>query len=683
MLENNRKINWLPDHIRDGRFGNFLDSNVDWALSRERYWGTPLPIWVCEQTGRHEAVDSYDELVSKPGADGLTVWEQAKQENPQLPEDLKVHKPYIDAITYDSPFAQGARMRRVPEVIDCWFDSGAMPFAQWGYPHQGEERFREQFPADFISEAIDQTRGWFYSLLAISTLMFSETVEQDDPAAIPYPYPHPYRNCIVLGLMLAEDGGKMSKSKRNYREPREIFDRYGADALRWYFFANQPPWTSIRYSERAIKDSIPEFLLRLWNVYSFFAIYANIDQFEPEKELAGEVGELQPEHLQRARTCRPIAERSELDRWILSELNQTVSAVIEKMDAYDNFAAAGHLKNFVDALSNWYVRRSRDRFWSSDPQDKDKIDAYWTLYECLLATSKLIAPFTPFLADHLWLNLTGTFADRVTDSVHLCHYPVVESGYTDESLSRRMRLAREISSLGRSARMAAKLKVRQPLAKVQVILADQVDLDWLKSHDALIRTELNVKEVEFVTDAPELIRYQIQPNFKRLGPRVGKLMPELKKTLANVDGGRLLQEMRSNGHVKIDVGGEDVTLDEQDIQIRLQAEPGWAAAQGDACVVVLNTELTDELLREGLVRDLVRLIQEERKQAACQYTDRIVIRIETGAEELRQAIQEHRDYLMQETLANELRLEPVPNADPLRVGPYSLNLAIAVDPHRE
>ncbi len=302
MLQNNSRINWLPEHIRDGRFGNFLETNVDWALSRERYWGTPLPIWVCEKTGYTEAVGSYEELLAKPGLSGIEVWENAKRESPTLPDDLRVHKPYIDAVTYDSPKAAGARMRRVSEVIDCWFDSGAMPFAQWGYPHQpgSAERFRDQFPADFISEALDQTRGWFYSLLAISTLLFSD---QESPFAVsqgarnakpqaaappsPFPlppsapYPHPFRNCIVLGLMLGEDGGKMSKSKRNYRDPDDIFDLYGADALRWYFFANQPPWTSIRYSEQAIKDCIPEFLLRLWNVYSFFVIYANIDGFDP------------------------------------------------------------------------------------------------------------------------------------------------------------------------------------------------------------------------------------------------------------------------------------------------------------------------------------------------------------------------------------------------------------------
>ena len=404
---------WLPEHIRDGRFGNFLETNVDWALSRERYWGTPLPIWVCEETGKTEAVASYDELLAKPGVSGVEVWQQAKQQRPDLPDDLRVHKPYIDEVTYDSPFAAGARMQRVPEVIDCWFDSGAMPFAQWGYPHQPQsDQFDCQFPADFISEALDQTRGWFYSLLAISTLMFGPDPSSQQEWATSrdrttLPFPHPFRNCIVLGLMLGEDGGKMSKSKRNYREPQEIFDRYGADAMRWYFFANQPPWTSIRYSERAIKDSIPEFLLRLWNVYSFFVIYANIDGFDPAERLSGAVGQLTADDLARGNGYRPLAERSELDRWILSELSKDLREVVQRLDEYDNFNACGRLNAFVDALSNWYVRRGRERYWSGDKQSPDKLDAYWTLYECLLTTSKLIAPFVPFLAEYLWQKLVA------------------------------------------------------------------------------------------------------------------------------------------------------------------------------------------------------------------------------------------------------------------------------------
>lgn len=758
MLANNSRINWLPEHIRDGRFGNFLETNVDWALSRERYWGTPLPIWVCEKTGYQEAVGSYEELLKKPGLCGTEVWEKAKQENPELPDDLKVHKPYIDAVTYDSPKAPGARMRRVSEVIDCWFDSGAMPFAQWGYPHKSGslEEFRGQFPADFISEALDQTRGWFYSQLAISTLLFSEEKE----------YPHPFKNCIVLGLMLGEDGGKMSKSKRNYRDPSDIFDLYGADALRWYFFANQPPWTSIRYSEQAIKDCIPEFLLRLWNVYSFFVIYSNIDGFDPAAALcdAGvSPALLGPDVLAKAKGYRPVADRGELDRWILSELNRTAAGVVERMDAYDNFGACAQLTGFVDALSNWYVRRSRDRFWSSGRIDEsdDKCDAYWTLYECLLTTCKLIAPFVPFLAEAMWQNLavaafggalTGTvdesmktlaeqhgvkcvslaevaiqpsllnavpeavarenmviplsmskdiltvaasdpmdhdMFDRLrfrlncqieialapreailaaidrhyghpggrmkalspVESVHLCDYPTGDPAVIDQELSERMALMREIVSLGRSARMGAKLKVRQPLGQVEVVLADKKHQPWLEEHASLVCDELNVKRLEFAEKAEQYITYTVLPDLKRLGPRLGKRLPAAKKLLGEADGGRLLAELEQRGKIALALPDGPVELDASDIQVRLQAKEGWAAAQGHDVVVVLATELTEALIREGLARELVRTIQDRRKELGCEFTDRIHVGLVTDSAELKTAIRQFADYIRGETLA--------------------------------
>jgi isoleucyl-tRNA synthetase len=659
LLANNAKINWLPSHIRDGRFGNFLESNVDWALSRERFWGTPLPIWVCEETGYQEAVGSYDELLAKPGITGTEIWEEARQANPELPEDLKVHKPYIDAVTYDSPKVDGKRMRRVTEVIDCWYDSGAMPFAQWGFREGAAQsvvdQFRDQFPADFISEAIDQTRGWFYSLLAISTLLFGKSKDHHDN--VTQEYPHPFRNCIVLGLMLGEDGQKMSKSKRNYREPNEIFEKYGADALRWYFFANQPPWTSIRYSERAIKDSIPEFLLRLWNVYSFFVIYANIDGFDPSEEMEGAVGNLDPQVLCKAPTYTPVANRSELDRWMLSELNQAIGRTIDLMDAYDNYGACAEITAVVDALSNWYVRRSRERFWSADKTDPSKRDAYWTLYECLLTLSRLVAPFTPFLAESLWQNLSGVFAGRATESVHLTDYPDSSKDVVDALLSSRMQLLREIASLGRSARMNAKLKVRQPLSAVEVILAEDAHRDWLLQHDALLRDELNVKKVEYTQDAETYISYEVVPNFKRLGPRVGRLMPAVKKRLETSDGGELLAELEANKKIAIDVEGQTIELSEEDVEVRLQAKQGWAAAQGQTCVVVLSTELTDELICEGFARDLVRFIQDQRKQLGCEYTDRIQVGVETSDTELQAAIASYHDYVATETLSAELVFE--------------------------
>ena len=689
MLANNSRINWLPGHIRDGRFGNFLETNVDWALSRERYWGTPLPIWVCEETGHKEAVASYDELLAKPGIQGTEVWHEAKRANPDLADDLKVHKPYIDAVTYDSPKAPGKRMRRVTEVIDCWFDSGAMPFAQWGYPRQegSKEQLARQFPADFISEALDQTRGWFYSQVAISTLLFSD--EDGKPTTDAKPdfdgfqtpaveYPHPFRNCIVLGLLLGEDGQKMSKSKRNYREPREIFDKFGADAMRWYFFANQAPWTMIRYSERAIKESMPEFMLRLWNVYGFLVIYANIDGFDPAAEISGPAGQLSADVLATAPGYRPIARRGELDRWIISELNRTATAATRSMDEYDNYVACSRLNEFVDALSNWYVRRSRDRFWSAG-QSAEKSDAYWTLYECLITTAKLIAPFVPFLAEEIWQNLAvATFGARAAESVHLCDYPTGDAAVIDETLSEQMALVREIVSLGRSARMGAKLKVRQPLSLVEVVCCDSTHQEWLEEHAGLIREELNVKKVEFSLEADQYISYNVLPDLKRLGPKLGKQIPALKKLLAQTDGGEILAQIEAHGQVTLELPQGPVTLDSDDIQVRMQAKQGWAAAQGPSCVVVLATELTDELIAEGYARELVRAVQDHRKAMDCNFTDRIAVAVVTEAKELTAAFETHRDYIMRETLAVELTSEKIPDAEPLEIKLAGLPLVLCV-----
>ena len=712
MLANNRKINWLPEHIRDGRFGNFLETNVDWALSRERYWGTPLPIWVCDQTGYMEAVAGYEELLARPGATGTEVWEKAKAENPDLPDDLRIHKPYIDAVSYDSPKAKGARMRRVSEVIDCWFDAGAMPFAQWGYPHVSGaiERFEGQFPADFISEALDQTRGWFYSLLAISTLLFGrktmtvpeilESADKDeiigtlvDPAArvrnvaavtTPHArtvdFPHPFRNCIVLGLLLGEDGEKMSKSKKNYSQPSEIFDRYGADAMRWYFFANQPPWTTIRFSQQAIRQSIPEFLLTLWNVYSFFVIYAKIDGFDPADFISADAGQLDGDVLRAAQGYRPISQRGELDRWVLSELARTAAAVTRHMDAYDNFAACTQLREFVDALSNWYVRRSRDRFWTGQ-KSADKTDAYWTLYECLLTTCKLIAPFVPFVAEELWQNLAvAALGDGATESVHLCDYPTGDKDVDDEALSQQMALVREIVSLGRSARMSAKLKVRQPLSLVEVILGDDTHQAWLEDHVALICDELNVKGVEFAQRADQYITYTVLPDLKRLGPRLGKQLPALRKLLSQSDGGKLLVDLESAGELTFELPGGPVTLDAEDIRVRMQAKEGWTAAQGRSSVVVLSTELTHELIAEGYARELVRAIQDRRKEMGCQYTDRVIVGVVTESEELRAAVEQFREYIQAETLAVELGFEAIPGAEPveLKLAGHRLMLYVKV-----
>lgn len=690
MLENNAQIGWMPENIRDGRFGNFLQTNVDWALSRERYWGTPLPIWECSGTGEREAVGCYAELLAKPGVTGTEVWAAAKAAQPELAEDLKVHKPYIDAVTYDSPFSAGARMQRVTEVIDCWYDSGAMPFAQWGYPHRGVEQFQGAFPADFISEAIDQTRGWFYSQLAISTMLFGNNSTGASPAGLSKPrdYPHPFKNCIVLGLMLAEwyeskDGkrrvlteeearvelgadyvaktGKMSKSLRNYRSPQEIFDNHGADALRWYFFANQPPWSSIIYSERAIRDSIPEFLLRMWNVLSFFTLYAEIDKFNGPAEITGELDQLTRAELSQAASYRPIEQRGEMDRWILSELAGTLQEVGERMDRYDSYGACQRITGFVDALSNWYVRRCRDRYWGAAlaTQSADKSDAYWTLYEVLVELSKLVAPFVPFVAEAMWQALTLPVGPRVRQSVHLCDYPVAEGAHIDALLAARMQVLQEIASLGRSARMDAKLKVRQPLARVEVSLASDQHMAWLTEHDSIVKEELNVKEIAYNAGNSPFIEYKVVPNFKKLGPKVGKLIPLVKQTLATADGAKLMTEMQSTGHITLklvtaDGVTESVELDSEELEVRLQAKSGWTAAQGKHSVVVLSTELTPELLREGYARDLVRLVQDARKQNDLERTARIRIYLVMDGAELKQAISENLSYLLGETLAIEI-----------------------------
>lgn len=698
MLENNAKIGWMPENIRDGRFGNFLQSNVDWALSRERYWGTPLPIWECERSGQREAVDSYAELVNKPGISGTDVWHKAKLANPELVEDLKVHKPYIDAVTYESPFVPGARMRRVPEVIDCWYDSGAMPFAQWGYPHQGKQSFGAAFPADFISEAIDQTRGWFYSQLAISTMLFGPADDGKNLSGeTSHQYPHPFKNCIVLGLMLAEwyeskDGrktstgaaclteedakrefgennfnpriGKMSKQLRNYRSPQEIFDNYGADALRWYFFANQPPWSSIIYSERAIRDSIPEFLLRMWNVLSFFTMYASLDKYAGPAEIASgaNLDQLTAEEFAQASTYRPVNQRSELDRWILSELATSVDIVIGCMDRYDSYAACRRINEFVDALSNWYLRRCRDRYWGSSlaGESLDKSDAYWTLYEVLVEVAKLIAPFVPFVAEAIWQTLAEPVQDRVRESVHLCDYPQTRSERQDKLLANRMAVLREIASLGRSARMDAKLKVRQPLASVQVSLATAEHIEWLTQHDEIVKAELNVKEIHYNCGNSEFIEYKVVPNFKQVGPKVGKLMPAVKKQLSQANGADLLSQIQQQGKIILDVEGSRVELDGQDVEVRLLARSGWTAAQGTYCVVVLSTELTPALIAEGIARDLVRLIQDFRKTLDLQRDARIELFLQLDSAELAAAIDQNQHYVVAETLTVKLVRGTIP-----------------------
>ncbi len=691
MLANNARIDWLPEHIKDGRFGNFLETNVDWALSRERYWGTPLPIWTCETTGKAEAVPSYAALLAKPGVQGTDVFERAKAANAQLSDDLRVHKPYIDAVTYASPFAPDSRMRRVPEVIDCWFDSGAMPFAQWGWPHRGQADFQAQFPADFISEAIDQTRGWFYSQLAISTLLFGEEGAKPAlPAGATLPeraYPHPFRTCIVLGHMLGEDGQKMSKSKRNYREPAEIFDRYGADALRWFFFAGQPPWTSIRYSERAIRESVPEFLLRLWNVYSFFVIYARIDGFDPAAALAAP-GQLDHADLAKARGWRPVAARAELDRWMLSELNATAAEMVERLDRYDHFGAAQRLSSLVDAVSNWYVRRSRDRFWAAGRADlgpdanQEKLDAYWTLYETLLVIARLAAPFTPFVSEAIWQNLAGAaFGAAVPESVHLTDYPVAAAGLIDLDLVRRMALVRDVSSLGRAARAAEKLKVRQPLSKVEVILsaADAGDVAWLEAHADLVCDELNVKQFEVCREPDRYITRSVMPDLKKLGPRLGKDLPKARDAIVKADAAALLAALHRDGRATVPLaGGGTAEIEKDDVIVRTTAKDDWAAAESPLAVVVVASQLTPDLVAEGLVREVVHAVQSQRKTLDLDFTDRIELAFATDSAELAAALQSHLDYVAAETLATKATVGPASEGSSEAIDIDGHPLAIAI-----
>lgn len=636
FLENNAKIRWLPEHIREGRFGDFLRNNVDWAISRERYWGTPLPIWRCSETGKMEAVASLAELRAKPEVHGFDVWEKAKAADPSLCDDLVIHKPYIDAVSYASPFAAGARMERVSEVIDCWFDSGAMPFAQWGFPHQNAERFAKQFPADFISEAIDQTRGWFYSLLAISTML----QESLGPPAEEYPIP--FRSCIVLGHLLGEDGKKMSKRLKNYREPSYILDRYGADALRWFFLSGQAPWNSIRFEEAGIEESQREFLIRLHNVHSFFVIYANIDGFAP------------------ARVARIASkDRPLLDRWILSELHQTIEQVTRSMDLLDNYPAASRLSEFVDALSNWYVRRSRERFWASG-MDDDKRAAYWTLYDCLTTLARLLAPFTPFLAEGMFQNLERSWDPTAKKSIHLCDWPEADPSAIDLALSAEMELVREIVSVGRSARTLARLKVRQPLAAVEVLLADHRSDAIVERYRKLIAEELNVKKVELAERAADYVVFTAKANPKSLGPRHGKRLQAISQALAAADASAIRQALVEHGRYHLAVDGATIELLPEDVSIGLVARKGFAAAQGKRAVVVLTTDLTPELKQEGIARELIHAVQAMRKEADLAFDARIALGVEaTGS--VGEAALSHAAYIRQETLASEYSVGPIPS----------------------
>ncbi len=600
LLANNQSVEWHPFHIKDGRFGKWLENNVDWALSRERYWGTPLPIWRCED-GHDHCIGSYDELRQLAGT---------------IPDDP--HRPYIDDLHFDCPEC-GKQATRVPEVIDAWFDSGSMPFAQFHYDFENKKRFEQHFPADFICEALDQTRGWFYSLLAISTLLFGESS---------------YKNVLCLGLILDPDGQKMSKSRGNVVAPWDVIDAHGADAFRWYYFTSQQPWSGYRFSVDAVGESVRKFLLTLWNTYAFYALYANVDGFDhTEHEL-------------------PVARRSELDRWLLSRLQSTIAAVREELDAYDTTSAGRSIAALVDDLSNWYVRRGRRRFWNpgEGTAAADKTAAYLTLHEALVSIAKLLAPFTPFVTDEIYSNLDGS-----EPSVHLCDYPDVDATLIDKELEFDMNVARRTVELGRAARSHAKVKVRQPLPEA-IVVANERERGSIERLEELVLDELNVKAVSYVTEADELAQYEVKPNFRALGPRFGSKMPHAKAAIESLDPTHVAAAFDRGEGIGISVDGSDHTLTSDDLQLVLLARDGYQLERQASYAVALRLDLDDDLRREGAAREVVHAIQNARKAAGLAVEDRIVLWL-SGDRALIDAVRAHPDYVAGETLASSVDLE--------------------------
>ncbi len=571
LVANNNTVNWLPDNVKHGRFGNFLENVLDWGLSRERYWGTPLPIWECGCGHRH-AIGSIEEL---------------RQMGDNVPEDIELHKPYIDQVFLNCPECSG-KMKRVTEVIDCWFDSGAMPFAQWHYPFENKELFESQFPADFISEAIDQTRGWFYTLMAISTLLFDRA---------------PYKNVIVLGHVQDKDGLKMSKHKGNVVNPWDVLDRQGADAVRWYFMVNSAPWLPSRFYEDAVSEAQRKFMGTFWNTYAFFVLYGNIDGFNPmdyklEKEL------LPP-----------------MDRWILSRLNTLIQTVDGHLENYRLTEPARAMNEFVDELSNWYVRRSRERFWGKD-MPQDKINAYMTLYTVLTQLTKLAAPFIPFMTEEIYRNLVLSVDKNAPESVHLCDFPVADAAYMDKALEQSMESVLKVVVLGRAARNNAAIKNRQPIGQMLVRLPGEALSDEFV---AIIAEELNIKSVEFTQDVSGYTTYTFKPQLRTLGPKYGKLVPQIAQALNAGDGNALMQKLKA-GEVTLTVEGTEVVLTESDVLAEATHKEGYVAESDKGYTVVLNTQLTPELIEEGFVREIISKLQTMRKEAGFEVLDRIEVR---------------------------------------------------------
>ena len=601
LIRNNNTINWIPESIGKGRFGDWLENVQDWGISRNRYWGTPLNIWQCE-CGHMHSVGSRQELFEMSGD------ERAKT--------VELHRPYIDEITLKCPEC-GGEMHRVPEVIDCWFDSGAMPFAQHHYPFENKELFEQQFPANFISEAVDQTRGWFYSLLAESTLLFNKA---------------PYKNVIVLGHVQDENGQKMSKSKGNAVDPFDALNKYGADAIRWYFYINSAPWLPNRFHGKAVVEGQRKFMSTLWNTYAFFVLYANIDNFDPTKY------NLEYDQL-------PV-----MDKWLLSRLNTTVQAVDNDLANYKIPEAARALQEFVDEMSNWYVRRSRERFWAKG-MEQDKINAYMTLYNALVTIAKTAAPMIPFMTEDMYQNLVRSVDKDAPESIHLCDFPTVNEAWIDKDLEADMKELLEIVVLGRACRNTANIKNRQPIGTMYV----KAEKKMGEFYTDIIADELNVKEVKFADDVESFISYSFKPQLRTVGPKYGKLLGGIKQALTDIDGTAAMKELRGNGVLKLDINGNDVELTEEDLLIETAQTEGYVSESDGETSVVLDTNLTPELIEEGFVREIISKIQTMRKEAGFEVMDKIVVYAH-GNDKIQDVMKAHEDEIKSEVLADEMVL---------------------------
>ena len=601
LIRNNNTINWIPESIGKGRFGDWLENVQDWGISRNRYWGTPLNIWQCE-CGHMHSVGSRQELFEMSGD------EKAKT--------VELHRPYIDEITLKCPEC-GGEMHRVPEVIDCWFDSGAMPFAQHHYPFENKELFEQQFPANFISEAVDQTRGWFYSLLAESTLLFNKA---------------PYKNVIVLGHVQDENGQKMSKSKGNAVDPFDALNKYGADAIRWYFYINSAPWLPNRFHGKAVVEGQRKFMSTLWNTYAFFVLYANIDNFDPTKY------NLEYDQL-------PV-----MDKWLLSRLNTTVQAVDNDLANYKIPEAARALQEFVDEMSNWYVRRSRERFWAKG-MEQDKINAYMTLYNALVTIAKTAAPMIPFMTEDMYQNLVRSVDKDAPESIHLCDFPTVNEAWIDKDLEADMKELLEIVVLGRACRNTANIKNRQPIGTMYV----KAEKKMGEFYTDIIADELNVKEVKFADDVESFISYSFKPQLRTVGPKYGKLLGGIKQALTDIDGTAAMKELKSNGVLKLDINGNDVELTEEDLLIETAQTEGYVSESDGETSVVLDTNLTPELIEEGFVREIISKIQTMRKEAGFEVMDKIKVYAH-GNDKIQEVMKAHEDEIKSEVLADEMVL---------------------------